>query len=169
MTRIVLALALLLAFPAGALAATDDEIRAADNARVPTTEGVLWAAVPLADAYWTARGHPAPACGPARLYVYDEPNGKTWGRGDSDDCGIYISGKWLASVKRDMTRGYVTAWRMVGALMVHERGHNYGLGHANTGVMESDFQWWRFPEVNRWAYAQRQAARGNTRPLQRAR
>ena len=112
--------------------------------------GGPWAElIRLADRYWARHGHPVPC--PATLWIYSDNDPSTAATGEMPGCNIGFNRGWLLGVRStqrvaDHYGKYArmgTAHPIVGRAaiqqellaqvclnVVHERGHNAGLGHS---------------------------------------
>jgi hypothetical protein len=129
-------LALLLLFCANA-AAQDFGSTVGNPQRA--TDGMLYAAVAVADEWWAAQGqYPAPA----EVYVYTEREpASVIARAEQPGFRVLFERRYVRSMRRELARSG-RRWRMnlLGGLCmsaIHERGHNLGLRHDAGGVMSA--------------------------------
>lgn len=123
---------------------------------------LLRGALRVADTYWAAQGTPVP-CGPD-LWLYTRFD-KRPARAEQPGCRLWVEREYRdqvwATVNDPGIRVRYRRWeahRLCG-LMVHERGHNLGRGHAVAGSSVMFEGWDRAVPAVCWAWAVRSVAK----------
>jgi hypothetical protein len=165
MPRVIALAALLVALsaaPATAQPATIDDLANRAPATRVYGDALLREALVVADRYWRRLGVDAP-CEPV-VYVYDGEQGAV---GEIGGCAVafardFRNATWGEYTNRELSLpDRRRSLRRLCALAAHERGHNLGLQHSDTGVMSLTAR--VVPtECRQWAV--RAASRGRKAP-----
>lgn len=106
-------------------------------------DALAYSALVEADKTWVSWG--LPPAGPAELRVYDRPPGDTAAaRAAAGDNTVYITRTYRDRVWSEANDRQRSKRRRIGglaqfyAVLTHERGHNLGLGHESTGIMQAN-------------------------------
>lgn len=94
------------------------------------TDGVVYAAVAQADAYWTSQGYVMPD---VKIVSYSTPAvAGEQASADMPGTKIGFVRSYLAEVRSQMSRGFgQLPWLIqLCVISVHERGHNLGFAHS---------------------------------------
>jgi hypothetical protein len=110
----------------------------------PSTDGILWNAVAVADSFWAGHGYPA-TCLP-QVHTYDWVEDTALARADIGGCHVWVQQRTLKNFTKVINHAAwsVTdkryAYRDLCKIMVHERGHNLGFEHEDGSVMDGTFE-----------------------------
>ena len=132
--------------------AGDDVSRPWDERTRPKrlNDRLVAGAMRTADTYWRRQGHARCTTTTMTPLSYVEPWLTSWineagdgtvARAPTDACLVYIDRAYLASVHYDLRSRYrldrFERLHDLCLIVVHERGHNEGLGHDAGGIMTS--------------------------------
>ena len=100
--------------------------------QVPMTDGLLLAAVNLADEYWISTGAIMPD---ANVVLYTT-NARETAQADTPGTKIGFTRYYVSNLRKNLAAGLEVTLRLrtLCNTAVHERGHNLGYGHTDDAI-----------------------------------